>query len=131
MSKYGERRQSDILRKALKGIGYLTDPKTRPGKVFTYCEEKATNLFGKLAGSDRYLDFAGKMMSRSFGAQSKVIEHREEMLRTMRLPTTSEMDDVRERLRRLGDEVEALSSQLELVLEALEEMKRKDAQKSG
>jgi hypothetical protein len=109
----------------MKAIGYLTNPTTKPGKVFTACERGVTRVMEKLATNDTYLNFAGRMMERSFRMQSKVIRAREDALRAWRMPTTTDVDDLRAELRRLNDQAEATSAQLELVIEALEELKHR------
>jgi len=123
--------KKSLLVSVMKGLGYLSDPKTKPGKVFTWAEKKATDLATKLAQNDKYLDFAGRTMSRGFLMQARVTRAQEEVLRAMRLPTTGEVNQVRDQLRRLGDQVEALSSQLEMVLETLEDMKKSAKTKTG
>lgn len=123
-------RRSTALAKCMKAIGYLTNPTTKPGKVFTACERGVTRVMEKLATNDTYLNFAGRMMERSFRAQSKVIRAREDALRAWRMPTTTDVDDLRAELRRLNDQVEATSAQLELVIEALEELKQLKQRKS-
>lgn len=114
-----------MLARCMKAIGYLTDPATTPGKAFTWCERGMSGVMEKLAHDPRYLDFAGRMMERSFRAQTQTVENAERMLRTMRLPTASDMLAMRDQMRRLNDQVEALSAQLELALDALEAIKAK------
>ena len=125
-------RRSNALAKCMKAIGYLTSPTTKPGKVFTACERGVTRVMEKLATNDTYLNFAGRMMERSFRTQTKVIRAREEALRAWRMPTTTDVDDLRAEIRRLNDQVEAMSAQLEVAIEAIEALNtRKREQPEG
>lgn len=122
------RPRSLALAKLMKAVGYLTSPETTPGKAFTFWERTMTGAMDKLARNDIYLNFAGRMMEQSFRAQAQVIRAREDMLRAMRMPTASDIEDIRADLRRLNNQVEATSAQLELVIEALEAAaRRKDS----
>lgn len=124
MSNANSRPRRKGLAKVLKAIGWLTSPVTLPGKAFTAWEKGMTSMVEALAHSETYLNFAGRMMERNFRMHAQAVQLREEMLRAMRIPTTSEVDELRDGVRRISDEMEALSSQMELVLEALDEMKK-------
>lgn len=127
ISRESAPRARNLLARGLKLIGALTDPKATPtGKVFDAVEKGLTSALGKLAGSDRYLDFAGRMMERSFAFQTDVARSRETLLRALRLPTTSEVDAMRDQIRKVSDQNEALSLQLEVLLERLEAAQSKD-----
>ena len=116
-------RKSKIAR-VLKAIGYLTDPKTTPGRAFTWWEKGVTGAMAKLAQNDLYLNVVGKMMERSFRAQAQSVQAMEDMLRLFRLPTASDVVDLREQVTHLNDQVEAMSAQLESLIEALEAEKK-------
>jgi hypothetical protein len=118
------RGSKSALAQCMKAIGYLTSPTTATGKVFTTLEKKVTGAMDKLAQNDVYLNFAGRLMDRSFRAQSQAIRAKEEALRSMRMPTASDVDDLRAELRRLNDQVEATSAQMEVIIEALEKLTR-------
>ncbi|MCC6556777.1 MAG: hypothetical protein IT372_27790 [Polyangiaceae bacterium] len=115
------------LARALKAIGYLTDPATLPGKAFNFWERSMTRAFERLAASETYLGVAGGMMERGFRAQAQAVALAEDALRAARLPTASDVIDLRAELRAAHEEIEALSAQLELVLEALERIERRAA----
>lgn len=119
------KRAPSALVRVMKAIGYVTDPATLPGKAFTFWERNMTRAMEKLAQNDTYLSLAGGMMQQGFRAQAQWIEITEEMLRAMRLPTASDMHEVRDRLRQVSEEVEALSSELEVAVEALERIEKK------
>jgi hypothetical protein len=112
------------ITRVLKAIGYLTDPATKPGKVFAWWEKGMTGVMGKLAQNDLYLNVAGKMMERTFQMHGQSIRAMEEMLHAMRLPTTSDVTDLREQVHHLNDQVEAMSAQIEVLVEALEAQKK-------
>ena len=114
------RPRSNALAACMKAIGYLTNPTTLPGKAFNAWERGVTGVMDKLARNDTYLTFAGRTMERSFRAQARAIRVTEDALRAMRLPTASDINDIRADLRRLNNQVEATSAQLELIIEALE-----------
>lgn len=125
MAEETKRPKRNLVARAMRAIGYLTDPKTTPGKAFTFVEQKATRTMERLAQNDTYLTFAGGMMRRSFVAQAQAIEMTEDMLRAMRLTTASDALELRDRLRVVHEEVEALSSELEVVVESLERIEKK------
>jgi hypothetical protein len=124
MSNANSRPRRKGLAKVLKAVGWLTSPETLPGKVFTAWEKGATSVVEALAHNETYLNFAGRMMERNFRMHARAVRLREDMLRAVRVPTTSEVDELRDGVRRISDEMEALSSQMELVLEALDELKK-------
>jgi hypothetical protein len=105
---------------AMKTIGYLTDPKTAPGKVFGLYEKNLTAAFELLAHNELYLTWAGRMMEQSFRARRDMIAMMEGTLRLLRVPTASDVGDLRREVRAVGDQVEALGAQLEAVIDALE-----------
>lgn len=125
MAEESKRPKRNLVARAMKAIGYLTDPKTKPGKAFTFVEQRATRAMERLAQNDKYLMFAGGMMRRGFEAQAQAIEVTEDMLRAMRLTTASDALEIRDRLRVVHEEVEALSSELEVVVESLERIEKK------
>lgn len=104
----------------MKAIGYLTDPKTKPGKAFAWWETRATRVMERLAQNDLYLNLAGRMMERTFRTHEEWVRGMEDLLRLVRLPTATDMVELREQVHHLNDQVEAMSAQLELVLEKLE-----------
>ncbi|HSN97519.1 MAG TPA: hypothetical protein VLS89_04440, partial [Candidatus Nanopelagicales bacterium] len=75
--------------------------------------------------NEAYLTVAGGMMRRGFLAQAQAIEMTEDMLRAMRLTTASDAIDLRDRLREVQEQVEALGAELEVVVEALERIEKK------
>ena len=124
MSEHERRAKKSLLARVFKLIGHYTAPETATGKAFTRTEELLTRGFTRLAQNDLYLNLAGRQMERMFRSQTLMNRWREEWLRTMRMPTTSDVDDVREQVRALHDQVEALGWQLELILEGLEGLKK-------
>lgn len=121
-------RELNLLARILKRVGKQTDPKaTTTGKIFDYSEKKLTAAFEKLAQSERFLNFAGGMMARSFVLRAETTRSTEAVLRAMRLPTASDLDALRDQVRRVNDQNEALEQQLELVLDRLEQLKKEKA----
>ena len=109
-----------LLARALKKVGQLTSPETRSGKVFIKAERGLTKVAAHLAESPTFLRVSGGLMRRGFTLQIRRTSLMEKTLHTLRVPTSSEVDSLRAQLRRMGDQVEALGSQLEHVVELLE-----------
>jgi hypothetical protein len=127
MSIENNPRKLNIFARVLKRIGKQTDPKqTTTGKVFDDVEKKLTAAFEKLAQSKTYLNFAGAMMARGFELRAEATRNTEAVLRAMRLPTTSDFHAMRDQLRRVTDQNEALEQQLELVLDRLEKLQKEN-----
>ncbi|MCK6591478.1 MAG: hypothetical protein HUU21_25515 [Polyangiaceae bacterium] len=114
-----KKRRKSLIARGLKGIGYLTDPKTTPGKAFTWWETKATKVFEKLAHNDMYLNFAGRSMERTFRAHAETVRALEQFWHLFRLPTSTDVVDLREQVHHLNDQVEAMSAQMELLLDEI------------
>jgi hypothetical protein len=102
-----------LLARGLKLLGHLTHPQTRTGKVFTRAEQGLTRVLAKVAESPTYLRVSGGLMRQGFNARIRRRGLVERTLRTLRLPTPSEVEDLRDQLRRVNDQVEALGIQLE------------------
>jgi hypothetical protein len=50
-----ERPPKNLLTHLLTFIGYLTDPKSKPGSIFNKGERLGTGLFDRLGRNDTYL----------------------------------------------------------------------------
>jgi hypothetical protein len=116
-----------LLARALKKVGQLTSPETRSGKVFTKAERGLTKVAAHLAESPTFLRVSGGLMRRGFTLQIRRTSLMEKTLHSLRVPTSSEVDSLRDQLRRMGDQVEALGSQLEHVVELLERQEQPPA----
>jgi hypothetical protein len=110
-----------LLVRGLKLLGHLTHPDTRSGKVFTRVEQRLTKAVARVAESPTYLRVSGTLMRQGFNTRIRRNRLLERTLRTLRLPTPSELDGLRDQVRRMGDQVEALNTQLEVVTELLQE----------
>lgn len=106
----------------LRLLGTLGNPETRQGKLFKNTESKATKLFGKLASNSFYLNLAGRSMELMFLTRSQFNTNMEMLLRVWRMPTTSDVDDLREQLFELHGEVEAIGAQLEYLVDQLQHL---------
>lgn len=106
-----------LLARGLKLLGHLTHPRTRTGKVFTRAEQGLTRVLAKVAESPTCLRVSGGLMRQGSNARIRRRGLVERTLRTLRLPTPSEVEDLRDQLRRLNDQVEALGIQLETVVD--------------
>ena len=126
-----KKRKGSTIARGLKAIGYLTDPKTRPGKAFAWWEKKVTKAAEKLATNDLYLNFAGRMMERQFRTHEESIRAIEDFWRFFRLPTSSDVVDLREQVHHLNDQVEAMSAQMELLVEEIAAMRSKGSGNNG
>ncbi len=110
----------NLLTHLLTGIGYLTDPKSPPGKVFHRWETATTRIFDRLGRNDTYLRVAGKGLELGFMLRRSMTATAESWLHLMRAPTLSDVQAMRTQIRRLGDRLEVTQTQLELALAALE-----------
>lgn len=117
------RRKNKVAR-VLKAIGHLTNPTTTTGKAIAWWEKGVTGAMDKLARNDLYLNAVGRMMEQGFVAQAQSIRAMEDWLRLFRLPTASDVISLREQVSHLNDQVEAMSAQLESLIEALEAEKK-------
>lgn len=115
------------MARGLKLLGHLTSPETRSGKVFTRVEQRLTKLTTALAENPTYLRISGGLLRRSLELRIRRRALIERILHAVRLPAASEVDAVRDQLRRLGDQVEALGSQLELAVALLERQQQSRA----
>lgn len=103
-------------------VGYLTDPKSGPGKWWMRFEGASTGAMEKLARSPKYLRFAGKGLQRMFHLHRDVIDLTEEVLHFWRIPSLGDLQEMRRALRRLEDDLEITTTQLELALAALDKL---------
>jgi hypothetical protein len=124
-------RRRSAIAKVMKAIGYVTDPKTTPGKAFAWWEKGVTSAMGKLAQNDVYLNVVGKMMEQTFRTHAHSVRAMEDMLHHLRMPTVTDVVDLREQVHHLNDQVEAMSAQLELLIEALDASRRRKPSASG
>lgn len=120
-----ERPPKNLLTHLLTLIGWLTDPKSRPGKVFTTGERAATGLFDRLGRNNTYLWLAGKGLKTGFTVRRGLTDATEAWLHTLRAPTLGDVQAMRTQIRRLGDTLEVTQSQLELALQAIERLEAK------
>lgn len=102
-----------LLARGLKLLGRLTHPQTRTGKVFTRAEQGLTQVVARVIESPTYLRVSGTLLRQGFNARIRRRGLVERTLRTLRLPTSSEVKELRDQLRRMNDQVEALGIQLE------------------
>lgn len=119
-----------LLTRALKKVGQLTSPETRSGQVFAKAERGLTQVAARLAESPTFLRVSGGLMRRGFTQQIRRTSMMEKTLHSLRVPTASEVEVLRDQLRRMGDQVEALGSQLEHVVELLERQEQQPAPSS-
>ncbi|HEY8380042.1 MAG TPA: hypothetical protein VIK91_26310 [Nannocystis sp.] len=112
----------NLTARILRLIGYLTDPKSAPGKLWTRFEGASTRVMDRLARSPRYLKFAGRGLQAMFHAHRDAVALTEELLHFWRVPTLGDLHELRSQLRRAEDRLEITSTQLELALELLEKL---------
>jgi hypothetical protein len=117
-------KQPKLLTRVVKSLGHWLGPETPTGKAFVAAEKGMTKAFDKLGRSERYLNLAGGALNRALRARAAYVEAQENWLHVLRLPTATEMDDLREEVRDVRNQIEALSSQLEVVIESLEKTRR-------
>ena len=103
-------------------VGYLTDPKSGPGKWWMRFEGASTGAMERLARSPKYLRFAGKGLQKMFHLHRDMVDLSEEVLHFWRIPSLGDLQEVRRTLRRLEDDLEITTTQLELALAALDKL---------
>lgn len=113
-----------LLARGLKLVGRLTSPETRTGRVFSKAEQGLTKVSARLSESPTWLRISGGLMRRSFNLRIRRQALQERALLALRLPAASEVTALREQLRHLNNQVEALGSQIELVVDLLERQER-------
>jgi hypothetical protein len=113
-----------LLARGLKLVGRLTSPETRTGRVFSKAERRLTQVSAKLSESHTWLRFSGGLRRRGFNLRIRRQALQERALLALRLPASSEVEALRGQLRQLNNQVEALGSQIELVVDLLERQER-------
>jgi hypothetical protein len=114
-----ERPPRNLLTRLLLGIGYLTDPKSPPGKVFHRCETGTSAVFERLAHNHTFLRLAGKGLNLGFMLRRSMTAGAEAWLHAWQAPTLGDVQAMRTQLRQLGDRLEVTQTQLELALDTL------------
>ncbi len=109
-----------LLTRAVKTVGWLLGPTTTTGKAFGFVEKNLTRIIDRVGRSETYLDMAGRAMSKRFQSRVKRNSMQENVLHALRLPTSSDVASLRRDVRSLHDQMEALTTQLEVVLESME-----------
>ena len=113
-----------LLARGLKLVGRLTSPETRTGRAFAKAEKGLTQASSKLSESPTWLRISGGLMRRGFNLRIRRHALQEKALSALRMPASSEVEAMRDQVRRLSHQVEALSSQLETVVDLLERQER-------
>ncbi len=108
-----------MLTRLVKGFGHMLGSETKTGRAFVAAEKKVTKVMDRLGQSETYLDAVGGMLSQNLRRRAMFVASQENLLRALRLSTSGEMDDLRAEVREVRDQLEALSSQLEVVLAAV------------
>ena len=116
-----------LLTRAVKTVGRLLGPTTKSGRVFGFVEKNVTRVIDGLGQNETYLDIVGRAMSQNFRSRARANSIQENVLHAMQLPTASEVATLRRDVRSLHDQMEALTTQLEVVLESLEKKQSKSA----
>lgn len=109
-----------LLTRAVKTVGRLLGPTTTTGKAFGVVEKNLTKVIDQIGQSDKFLDYVGRSMSKDFRARVRKNSLKENVLHALRLPTSTEVANLRKDVRGLHDQMEALTSQLEVVIESLD-----------
>jgi hypothetical protein len=117
-------RPKGLLTRGLKLVGRLTSPETRTGQVFAKAEAGLTKVSSRLNESPTWLRLSGGLMRQRFNLRIRRQALQEKALQALRMPAASDVEAMRDQVRRLNQQVEALGSQLELVVELLERQER-------
>jgi hypothetical protein len=113
-----------LLNRGLKLVGRLTSPETRSGKVFAKAEHGLTKVSSRLSESPTWLRISGGLMRGGFNLRIRRQALQEQVLQALRMPASSDVEAMRDQVRRLSQQVEALGSQLEMAVELLERQQR-------
>ena len=116
------------LRSVLKALGGFADVTTLRGKAVKKTERTLTQAFERLSGSDTYLRFAGKAMERSFILQAQTNRAFERTLRAARVPSAAELHEVHFITTGLDDKLDALSCQMEMMMDRLDTIEQRMSQ---
>jgi hypothetical protein len=119
-----ERPPKNLLTHLLTAVGYLTDPKSKPGGLFNKGERLGTGLFDRLGRNDTYLWLAGKGLKAGFVLRRGLTDAAEAWRHSLRAPTLGDVQAMRTQIRRLGDTLEVTQNQLELALAAIQRLER-------
>ena len=117
-----------LLTRAVKTVGHLLGPTTKTGKVFGIVEKNLTRVIDRVGQSETYLDTIGRALSKDFQSRVRANSRKENLLHALHLPTSTEVANLRRDVRTLHDQMEALTTQLEVVLESLEKKQGNAAQ---
>jgi hypothetical protein len=112
--------QPKLLTRTVKAIGRLLGPTTTTGKAFGFVEKNLTQVIDRVGQSETYLNMTGHAMSKKFQSRVRKNSMQENLLHALRLPTSTEVAHLRHDVRSLHDQMEALTTQLEVVLESIE-----------
>jgi hypothetical protein len=113
-----------LLARGLKLVGRLTSPETRTGRVFTRAERGLTKISARLSESPTWLRLSGGLMRQGFNLRIRRHALQERALLALRLPAASEVEALRDQVRQLNNKMEALGSQIELMVDLLERQER-------
>ncbi|HEU4410148.1 MAG TPA: hypothetical protein VFS43_33140 [Polyangiaceae bacterium] len=111
---------SPLLARVLQRVGHLADKDTRAGRMFARAETTLTKATETLNHSPSWLKFNGEVLRQRSGLRVRRRSLAEGALRALRLPTSSEMGELKEHIRHLEEQVGVLGSQLEVAIELLE-----------
>ncbi len=112
------------LARGLKLLGRLTSPETPTGQRFVLLEARLTAVSEKLAQDPRWLKLTGELLRQIALFRLRRHAGLEAVLRRLRIPTASEVALVHEQLHRMSDQLEALSTQVELMIDLFEQQRR-------
>jgi hypothetical protein len=124
MTSSSSRPPKGLLNRGLKLVGRLTSPESRSGKVFSKAERGLTKVSSKLSESPTWLRLSGGLMRGGFNLRIRRRALQERVLQALRMPAASDVETMRDQVRRLSNQVEALGSQLEMAVELLERQDR-------
>ena len=124
-------RPKSLLTRGLKLVGRLTSPETCSGRVFAKAEAGLTKVSSRLSESPTWLRVSGGLMRGSLNLRIRRQALQEKALQALRMPAASDVESMRDQVRRLNNQVEALGSQLELVVELLERQERSSSSKDA
>jgi hypothetical protein len=124
MSASPPRPPKGLLTRGLKLLGHLTSPETRSGRVFSKVERGLTHVSARLNESPTWLRLSGGLLRRRLNLRIRRHTLVEGALHALRLPASTDVEILRDQLRRMGDQAEALNAQLELLVEQAEREER-------
>jgi hypothetical protein len=115
MSDVPRKSAPGLLARGLKLVGRLTSPETRTGRVFVRVESRLTRVTARMNEHPTWLRIGGTALRAQLELRIRRHALVRRALNALDIPMGTELEAVRARLRKLDEQVEAATTQLELL----------------